>query len=88
MLVGLVLVGMTTGTVRLVGGRSPGHCLRVRFMASPAVEISAVVARIAPGTMAKDNWRPAGIVMAAVTLQIRDEMIARLALGYAAVVTA
>lgn len=77
---------MAARTIRLIGRRRPGDGLCVTFVASGTSQITAVVAWIGPRVVAETGWGPANSVMAAVTLQVGDKMIAGLACGLAAIV--
>ena len=72
---------MTTGTVRLIGRRTPGNSLTVGPMAFSTGQISPVITRIASATVTEIRWRPTVRGVALIALQTGHKMVRRLACG-------
>ena len=74
MLIGLVVVGMAAGTVRLVSRKRPGNNLVIAGVALITGWGIAMVTWIIATAMGKAGTQPAGAVMTRVTLQCGNEM--------------
>ena len=79
MFTGLVVVGVTASTVRLVSRERPGDNLAIAGMTLVTGWVIAMVARVIATAMGKACACPAGAVMTGITLQRGDEMSWRLA---------
>jgi len=87
-LVRLVVIGVASRAIRLVGRAGPGDLLGVVAMAVRAIQRRAMLARISGAVVRIAHCRPAGDAVALFAWQRRHEVVRRLARRARAIVAA
>ncbi len=72
---GLVVIRVTTGTIRPIGGKGPLHDVAVSPVAVGASEIATVIPGICSRHMTEDRRCPYNSRMALITFAVGHEMI-------------
>ena len=74
---GFIVIRMTTGTIRLVGRRSPVHYFGIRSVTGGTRQVTPMVTRVTSRVMTEGQWSPVIGGMTVVTLSAGDKVIRR-----------